>query len=836
MKEKFRVTGMSCSACSSAVERSVKSLEGIKNVEVSLLTNSMTAEYDEKILSAERIIASVEKAGYKAELFADEKTVKRVPDKSDDAFREMKIRLVVSFACLIPLMYIAMGHMVSLPLPSFLEGVSNGVAFTFIQFLLTLPVMYVNRKYYINGFRTLFKGSPNMDTLVAIGSVAAIGYGVYSVFAIGNALGHGDFSSAEKILHNLYFESGAMILTLITFGKFLEAKSKKKTTDAISKLLELRPDTALIEKDGKETEVLIEDVRKDDIVIVKAGMSVPVDGIVVTGHASADESALTGESIPVEKGAGDSVTGGTVIRNGFIKFRAEKIGEDTALSKILALVEEAASSKAPISKLADKISAVFVPAVMLIAVVTFVVWFIIKKDFSSALDFAVSVLVISCPCALGLATPTAIMVGTGNGAKNGILIKNAESLETTHKVDTVVFDKTGTITKGKPVVTDIITADGITEKELLMTAYSAEKHSDHPLSVAINEKAEEMNIIADDVQEYENIPGRGVKAICNKGALLAGNYLLMQENGIDISALSDEYNKLAECGKTPLCFAENNLLKGIIAVADEIKKSSPEAVSQLKKMGIDVIMLTGDNEKTASYIAERTGIENIITGVLPDGKESVIRKLQSEKRVVAMVGDGINDAPALTKADVGIAIGAGTDVAIDSADIVLVRSDLNDVVGAINLSKAVMRNIKQNLFWAFFYNVLGIPLAAGVLFIPFGIKLSPMIGAACMSMSSVCVVSNALRLGFKKTKNKPVNAACEINERMISMKKTIYIEGMMCPHCTGRVDKVLNGMDGVSATVSLEEKCAFVTMEKEYADEQLKTVIENEGYTVTEIK
>ena len=836
MKEKFSVTGMSCSACSSAVERSVKSLDGIINVEVSLLTNSMTAEYDEKKVSAEKIISAVEKAGYKAEIFSGEKQNVKNKQEETDPLKEMQIRLVVSFCCLIPLMYIAMGHMVSLPLPSFLEGVKNGVAFTFSQFLLTLPVMYVNRKYYINGFKTLIKGSPNMDTLVATGSLAAIAYGVYSVFAIGNALGNGNTGTAQHILHNLYFESGAMILALITFGKFLEARSKKKTTDAISKLIELRPDTAVVEKDGKETEIPVEDVRIGDIIIVKAGMSVPVDGIVTEGYAAIDESALTGESIPVEKGIGDSVTGGTVIKNGFIKFRAEKIGEDTALSKILRLVEEASSSKAPISKLADKISAVFVPCVMLISVVTFVVWFIIKNDFSQALDFAVSVLVISCPCALGLATPTAIMVGTGLGAKNGILIKNAESLEMTHKIDTVVLDKTGTITKGRPVVTDILTAEGITETELLRIAYTAEKNSDHPLSVAINEKADEMKLVADDVLKHEIIPGRGIKAVCDKCIILAGNLLLMKENEIDISSLKDKYNVLAECGKTPLFFSQNGKFSGIIAVADEVKESSPEAVAQLKKLGIEVIMLTGDNAKTASYIASETGIERIVTDVMPDGKEAVISQLQSEKRIVAMVGDGINDAPALTKADVGIAIGAGTDVAIDSADIVLVKSDITDVVGAINLSKSVMRNIKQNLFWAFFYNVLGIPLAAGALFMPLGIKLSPMIGAACMSMSSVCVVSNALRLRFKKLKKESHNEAHEIKERMNEMKKTIYIEGMMCPHCTGRVDKVLNAMEGVTASVSLEEKCAFVTTEKEYSDEQLKAVIENEGYTVTEIR
>ena len=840
MKINFNITGMSCSACSAAVERSVKKLDGIKDISVSLLTNSMTVNFDENLADADAIISAVTAAGYGASL-QESKNVKtnKKPD-NDDGLKEMKIRLAVSFTCLIPLMYIAMGHMISLPIPSFFTGVNNSVSFAFIQFLLTLPVIYINRKYFINGTKSLLKKSPNMDTLVATGSFAAIAYGVYTVFAIGYAVGNSDFSAAEKLMHNLYFESGAMILTLITLGKFFEAKSKKKTTDAISKLIALAPDTAILYADGNEQEILTANVKPGDIIVVKPGMSIPVDGTVIYGQTAVDESAITGESIPAEKTEGDIVTGGTVNKSGYIRFRADKIGEDTALSKILRLVEEAASSKAPIAKLADRISGIFVPAVMIIAAVTFVAWILIKKDFILAFDLAISVLVISCPCALGLATPTAIMVGTGRGAANGILIKSAASLETAHRTDTVVLDKTGTVTSGKPVVTDIITADGITENELMSYASATEKLSEHPLSSAICEKAELMQIQSLSATDYCNIPGRGITAEINKKTVFAGNALMMQENNCDISSLQKEYSALAENGKTPLFFASDGKLLGIIAVADEIKPTSAQAVSEFRKMGIDVIMLTGDNEKTAKYIASQAGINNVISDVLPDEKESVIRQLQQEKRIVAMIGDGINDAPALTRADVGIAIGAGTDIAIESADIVLIKNDLCDAAGAIRLSKAVIRNIRQNLFWAFFYNTLGIPVAAGLLFIPFGIKLSPMIGAACMSMSSVCVVANALRLRLWKNKKEPYNKAPEIKnnkkERSLTMTKTIYIDGMMCPHCTGRVDKVLNALEGISAQVSLEEKCAFVTLEKDYTDEALKEMIENEGYKVTEIK
>ena len=835
MNQKFNITGMSCSACSAAVDRSVRRLDGISDCQVNLLTNSMTVSYDNSILSENDIISAVNAAGYGASVDGNKKTVS-IKTKTDD-LREMKIRLIVSFSCLIPLMYIAMGHMISLPLPSFLSGTENGVAFAFIQFLLTLPIIYFNRKYYINGFKSLFRRSPNMDTLVATGSLAAIVYGIYSVFAIGSALGSGDTQTASEFMHNLYFESGAMILTLITLGKFFEAISKKKNSDAITKLMELAPDTASVERGGKEYTIQTNELKTGDIIIVRSGQSIPVDGAIIHGNAVIDESAITGESIPVDKNIGDKVTGGTINKSGFIKFTAEKVGEDTTLSKILRLVEEASSSKAPIAKLADKVSGIFVPVVMIISLITFIAWMIIRKDFGTALELAISVLVISCPCALGLATPTAIMVGTGKGASNSILIKSAESLETAHRIDTVVLDKTGTVTEGKPSVTDVITAENISHNELLTIAASAEKMSEHPLSVAIVSYAENKNINTVNTSDFEAIPGRGIRVKADESVILAGNAQMMADNNIDISSFSFHADKMAQQGKTPLYFARDNKLLGIIALADTIKSGSAEAVRQFRSMGIEVIMLTGDNKKTASYIASRAKIENVISDVLPDEKEAVIHALQKENKKVAMIGDGINDAPALTRADVGIAIGAGTDIAIESADIVLMRSDLNDAVNAIKLSKAVIRNIKQNLFWAFFYNTLGIPLAAGVLLIPFGISLNPMIGAACMSFSSVCVVTNALRLKFTKLKKSATETIAENNtERTFEMKKTIYIDGMMCHHCTGRVDKVLNAIDGVEATVSLEDKCAYITLSKEIADDELKTLIENEGYTVTEIK
>ncbi len=834
MKQKFDVTGMSCSACSSAVERSVSKLQGIKSVEVSLLTNSMTVDFDENITDEKSIVSAVVSAGYSAQLKGKKSENVKVKTNENSGLKEMQKRLAVSFLCLIPLMYIAMGHMVSLPLPSFLSGVQNAVSFSFAQFLLTLPVMYVNRKYYINGFKALFRKAPNMDTLVATGSLAAIVYGVYTVFAIGNASGAGDTEKVTQLIHNLYFESGAMILTLITLGKYFEARAKNKTSEAISKLSELVPDTAIIEKDGAETEVPVEQIKTGDIVVVRSGQSIAVDGIIVSGRTFVDESAVTGESIPVEKTVGDPVTGGTVNQSGFIRVEVEKTGEDTTLSKILRLVENAASSKAPIARLADKVSGVFVPVVMIISAVTFIVWSVLKKDFGFALDMAISVLVISCPCALGLATPTAIMVGTGKGASNGILVRSAESLETAHKIDTVVLDKTGTVTLGKPTVSDVFCANGITEKELFIIAYAAEKFSQHPLSVAVCEKVGNVNI---EAENYTEIPGRGVSAEYENKMILGGNALLMQENGVDVSSVEKTASSLADEGKTVLYFSYDGSFFGIIAVSDTIKESSADAVESFHKMGIETVMLTGDNEKTASYVAQKCGIDKVVAGVLPDGKEEVIRNLQSQNKTVAMIGDGINDAPALTRADVGIAIGAGTDIAIESADIVLIKSDLNDAVGAVRLSKAVIRNIKQNLFWAFFYNVLGIPVAAGVLYGVAGIKLSPMIGALCMSMSSVCVVMNALRLSFFKYKKSPCDKGCEIKtERRKEMKKTVFIDGMMCHHCMGRVDKVLNALEGVSAEVSLDNKCAYLVLEKDYSDDALRAVIENEGYTVTGIE
>lgn len=836
MKQQFDITGMSCSACSAAVEKSVKKLSGVESAQVSLLTNSMTAVFSGDT-TEEDIIKAVEKAGYGAKIHG-EKVIEKSEKNEDEELKSMKTRLIVSFLCLIPLMYISMGHMISLPVPSFLEGAENGVSFSLIQFLLTLPVMYVNRKYYTGGFKSLFKGSPNMDSLVAVGSMAAAAYGVFNIFLIGAALGDGNAEAAEEYMHNLYFESGAMILTLITLGKFFEAKAKRKTSDAITKLMDLSPRKALIDIEGTEKEIPAEDLKPGDIVIVKPGSRIPADGIITEGNGSVDESAITGESVPAEKTVNEKVTGGTVNKSGYFKFQVQKTGEDTALSKIIKLVEEASASKAPISKLADKISGIFVPGVIIIAVITFISWMIIKQDFELSLSMAISVLVISCPCALGLATPTAIMVGTGKGASQGILIRSGESLETAHKTDTVILDKTGTVTTGQPRVTDIITAEGITEDELLSAAYSAENLSEHPLSRAVAEKGKETGAHLLKAENLKNIPGKGITAEINGNTVYAGNILLMKDAGADVSEYEKEASRLSEEGKTPLFFSMDGNFLGIIAAADTIKTTSPEAVAEFNKMGIETIMLTGDNEKTAKYIAEKAGIKKVIWGVLPEGKEEEVRKLQQQNKKVAVIGDGINDAPALARADVGIAIGAGTDIAIESADIVLMKSDLTDAVKAVKLSKAVIKNIKENLFWAFFYNILGIPLAAGILFVPFGIKLSPMIGAACMSFSSVCVVANALRLRFfKYGESKKTGQTKNIKtERKSNMEKTIYIEGMMCSHCTGRVEKALNSHDGITAEVSLENKCAKVNLSKDISDEELKAIVENEGYTVTEIK
>ncbi|WP_342590974.1 heavy metal translocating P-type ATPase [Proteiniclasticum aestuarii] len=752
MEQKFDVTGMTCSACTAAVEKSVKKLEGITSVNVSLMTNSMTIAYDSDV-PEEAVIEAVKKAGYGAQVH--KKTGERGATVStvnpiEEELKEMRYRVKVSFIFLIPLMYIAMGDMVGLPIPSWLLGFENAVSFAFIQMLLSLPIIYVNMKYYKVGFKALWLRSPNMDSLIAIGSAAAFIYGIYAIFRTGYGLGHGNMEIVHMYAHDLYFESGATILALITFGKYLEAKSKGKTSEAISKLMDLAPKTALIVKNGEEVEVPIEDVVIGDVVVVKPGKSVPVDGTIVEGSSSLDQSALTGESIPVEKTIGDKVIAATINKTGYFRFKAEKVGDDTTLAKIIQLVEDANATKAPIAKLADKISGIFVPTVIGISIVTFMVWMLMGYDFEFALSLAITVLVISCPCALGLATPVAIMVGTGKGAQHGILVKSAEALETMHSINTVVLDKTGTITEGKPVVTDILTNGEMTEEELIHIAASIEKPSEHPLAEAVVEKAKEMGLTLKKVDNFNSVSGMGIAAFIEGKPYIAGNLALMNEESIELGQFQEESDRLANEGKTPLFFGDNERVLGIIAVADVVKKNSKQAIELFKKMGIDVVMLTGDNKRTAEAIRRQLDIDKVIAEVLPQDKEREVRAIQEKGHKVAMIGDGINDAPALTRADVGVAIGAGTDIAIESADIVLIKNDLLDAVTAVQLSRSTIKNIKQNLFWAFFYNVLGIPLAAGVFYLSMGWKLSPMFAAAAMSLSSVFVVTNALRLKFFK--------------------------------------------------------------------------------------
>jgi Cu+-exporting ATPase len=752
VKNKYTVEGMTCSACSAAVNRTVQKIQGVKDVNVNLLTKSMTVELDENIDNLnidEKIIEAVNSAGYKASVFSEEKASGKEETGANlvrEELKEMKNRVIWSFVFLVPLMYVSMGHMIGLPMPSFLIGHENAVSFAMVQLLLTLPIVFLNRKYFQVGFKTLFKLSPNMDTLIAIGSGAALVYGVFAIFRIGYGLGHGDMDIVNQYTHDLYFESAAMILALITLGKFLETRSKGKTSDAIAKLLNLAPKTATVMRDGKEETISVDEVVIGDVVVVRPGASIPVDGVVVEGRTSVDQSALTGESMPVEKNVGDKVHAATVNKSGYFKFKAEKVGNDTTLAQIVRLVEEAGSSKAPISKLADKISGIFVPVVIVIAIVSSIIWYALGYGFEFAMTIGISVLVISCPCALGLATPVAVMVATGQGASNGVLVKSAEALELMHSIDTMVLDKTGTITEGKPKVTDIMPF-GVDEKELLIIAASIEKPSEHPLAEAILAKAKDNDLELVEVESFNAVPGRGITAIIDGKSYVAGNIEMMRDNSIKVPD-SVNGNNLSQEGKTPLYFAKENTFIGVIAVADTVKESSKSAIKELKDMGIDVIMLTGDNETTAKAVAGSLQIDNVVADVMPQDKESIVRKLQEEGKKVAMVGDGINDAPALVRADVGIAIGAGTDIAIESADIVLMRSDLNDAVFAVKLGKATIKNIKQNLFWAFFYNTLGIPLAAGVFYPFFGLKLSPMIGALAMSLSSVFVVTNALRLRF----------------------------------------------------------------------------------------
>ncbi len=812
MKKKFNITGMTCSACSSHVDKCVRALDGVDEVNVNLLKNSMTVEFDENTVTETDIIRAVQNGGYGASVFGKTESVQKNTTEISE-----KTRLIVSIAFLIPLMYISMGHMWHFPFLSVFDDVKNAGIFAFTQLLLTLPVMLVNKKFFINGFKSLFRGSPNMDTLIAIGSLASFVYGVASIYAIMYALGHQNLQMAHEYMMNLYFEGAAMILTLITLGKFFEARAKGKTTEAIEKLMDLTPKTATVIREGKELTIPTQDVVVGDIVVVKSGQTIPVDAVIIEGSGAVDESAITGESIPVEKNVGDGVVGATLLQSGYIKIQVQKIGEDTTLAQIIKLVEEASSSKAPIAKLADKVSGIFVPVVISISVITLIVWLIMGYPISHALSMAISVLVISCPCALGLATPTAIMVGTGNGARSGILIKNATALETTHKINTVVLDKTGTITEGKPSVTDII-PNGITQDELLSIAASLESKSSHPLSLAICKRAEGHNLM--EVTDFEQIEGQGITGKIENFKILGGNYKMMRQNKISVQ----ENTTLAVNGKTALYFAKDGEFIGIIAIRDTIKKSSKNAIKELIKMGIKVIMLTGDNRTTAEAIGKEVGISHIISEVLPQDKEKEIRKLQQQGKV-AMVGDGINDAPALVRADVGIAIGNGTDIAIDSADIVLMNNDLISVANAIKLSSAVIKNIKQNLFWAFFYNVLGIPVAAGVLYTTLGVKLNPMIAAAAMSLSSVFVVSNALRLRFF---NKKTTTKKEEDNKMV-----IKIKGMMCTHCTGRVEAALNAIDGVNATVSLENGGeAVVELTKDVAKEVLIQTITDAGYEV----
>lgn len=844
-KEKFDVTGMTCSACSARVEKTVAGMEGTCDVSVNLLKNSMVVSYDENAVSEADIIGAVEKAGYGASVagsFKDNaKTASAsgsgAADAALDEVKQMKRRLIISIIFTLPIFYISMGHMMGWPLPDFLLGDENAVVFVFTQFILMLPVVFVNFKFYRIGFKTLIQRAPNMDSLIAIGSGASIAYGIYAIYKIAFAIGQGDMGTVHHFAMDVYFESAAMILTLITLGKYFEARAKGKTSEAITKLMDLAPKTATVIRDGKEEVVEASDVVKGDIVVVKAGESIPVDGVVTEGHGSVDESAITGESIPVDKEAGDRVVGATVNMSGYFLMEAEKIGDETALAQIVRLVDEATSSKAPIANTADKVSGIFVPAVIAIAIVTFIIWMIMGMGFEFSLSMGISVLVISCPCALGLATPTAIMVGTGKGATNGILVKSAEALETAHSIDAVVLDKTGTVTEGRPEVTDVVAVEGVDESKVLKIAYSMEKLSEHPLADAIVRYAENRGTFQGEVTEFEQIPGRGLKCRVDGEICLGGNRALMEEE-LSVEQDADFIEKgkaYADQGKTPMYFAAGGRVIGMIAVADVIKRTSAEAVRELKAMGIDVYMLTGDNEKTAKAIASQVGIDKVIAQVLPEDKESHVRRLEEEGKKVAMVGDGINDAPALARADVGIAIGAGTDVAMESADIVLMKNDLLDVSTAVQLSRKVIRNIKENLFWAFIYNIIGIPVAAGVFYLAFGLKLSPMIGAAAMSMSSVCVVSNALRLRFFKPKRLFEGHIDMKGEN--KMKKTMMIEGMMCQNCVKHVFNALSKVEGVdSVEVDLDGKKAEVALKDEVSDDVLKEAVTEAGYEVLDIK
>lgn len=890
VKKTFDITGMTCAACVARVEKTAAKLPGMHKAAVSLLTNTLEAEFDESALSAGEIAAAVRKAGYGATLreAGQERTAQSAGELAEQAQQQAKKRLIASCILLAVLMYIAMHHM--LPAPAFLHhlfgGAENSVVFAFTQFLLLLPILLLNRQYFTSGFSKLLHGAPNMDTLIAVGSGSALAYGVFAIFRMAWGLGHGNPALAEQYMHDLYFEAAGMILTLISLGKYLEARSRGKTTEAISKLMDLAPKTATLLRDGQEVEIPAEQIAVGDILVVRAGQSIPADGIIVEGHGAIDASALTGESVPEEKTVGDRVAAACVSRGGYFQMRAEKVGGDTAISGIIALVEQAAASKAPISKLADRIAGIFVPVVMGISAVTLAAWLISGSGFEFAFNCAIAVLVISCPCALGLATPVAIMAATGAGASRGILIKSAEAIEQLAKVDTVVLDKTGTLTEGRPQVTDVIAAPHwiaavqaapaesmprqpystfteavvqAAQKKLLEIAVALEKPSEHPLAEAILTCAAEQGVEAEAAQEFRTQPGRGISGKVGEMLCLGGNAAFLEENGVDTAPLREAAEQLAQQGKTPLYFAADGRAIGLIAAADLPKQTSREAIAALRKMGIRAIMLTGDNARTAEAVRAQLGIEQVIAEVLPEQKHAVIADLRAQGRVVAMVGDGINDAPALTEADVGLAVGAGTDIAIESAQVVLIKNDIRDCVSAIALGRKTMRIIKQNLFWAFCYNVIGIPVAAGVFYPAFGLKLSPMLGSAAMSFSSVFVVSNALRLRWREGRRKKQGDACgdktcgqqsqnpaEIacgnitknhekekeKEGGSIMNKTVKVEGMMCQHCVAHVKKALEALKGVqTAEVSLEQKQAVLTCTEQVTDAEIKAAIEEAGYT-----
>ena len=849
MKQRFRVGGMSCAACSAHVEKSVSAVPGVSMVQVNLLAGSMTVEYDEAVCDAGKIIAAVVSGGYTAAV--DDGKQQSAPAQSaqaDEALGEMKKRIIVSAVFMIVLMYFSMGEMIGLPLPSYAAGMDGMFALALTELVLTIPIVLINRKYYINGFKTLLHRAPTMDALIAVGSGAALVYGIYALVRIGTAPTP---EAAHSFMHDLYFESAGMILTLVTLGKFFEARAKRKTGEAIAALMDLRPQTAEVIRGGQAIQLPIEQVQTGDLVVVRGGQSVPVDGVITEGSAFLDESAITGESMPVERHVGGTVIGATVSKSGYFVMRASRVGDDTTLSQIIRLVEEAGASKAPIAKLADKVAGVFVPVVMCIALVTAVIWLLAGETPSFALTRAISVLVISCPCALGLATPVAIMVGTGVGAKNGVLFQSAEALENLHNVTSAIMDKTGTVTEGRPVVTDVQTW-GVETEELLSLALSLEKRSDHPLADAIVRYALEKGAKERRVTDFEMVEGQGIRAAVDGVPCMAGNQRMLLANGLALSRSMQELGeKLADAGKTPLFFAANRQVVGTFAVADVLKPTSRAAVRALESMGIEVTLLTGDNKKTAQTIASELGVREVIAEVLPQDKERIVREKQAAGRRVAMIGDGINDAPALARADVGIAIGAGTDVAISSADVVLMKSDLMDAVDAIRLSRQTIRNIRQNLFWAFFYNCIGIPIAAGALWVPFGIKLSPMIGAAAMSLSSVCVVSNALRLRFFKAGERVKQAGDPIvlphseqpnpsetakNKEENVMEKTIKVEGMMCMHCVAHVKKALEELPGVTAEVDLDGGRAVVRAEQLPDDAALTSAVTEAGYKVVGIE